>query len=251
MDMSVSRLTSFKGSLDADQTTNILDKYKRENIEIRQENDKIVLSKDLVADLKYNAEKASVGTILEGYVNNKQSVLKFASNNDDEEWLEGAINKKYVLLHAKNKVYDGKYGNSEFNLTIDYNSPSKISKFYNHTLLGRNFMPDYCTIKGTFNGKEIDIKLPNVKIPEDHDLRDILTLMLEDNGLKAQTINGEVKSIKFSYTAIKNIKKKAEKREKMIHNDIKPIFMQGVSSATGLIVGSIVSAMLLKFGLRR
>ena len=37
----------------------------------------------------------------------------------------------------------------------------------------------------------------------------------------------------------------------MINNDIKPIFMQGISTATGLIIGSIVSALLFKFGLKK
>ena len=210
-----------------------------------------MLNRDFIAHLKYNPDKASVGTLLEGYVNNKQSAIKLASNNDNELWIEGAIDKKYILMHCNNGAYDGKYGDLEYNLTIDYNKPSKISEFFNHSIMGKNFVPDYCTIKGTYGDQEINIHFPNAKIPEDSQLRDIITLILEDNGLKAQTINGEVKSIKFSSTAIKNIKKKAEKREKMINNDIKPILMQGLSSATGLVVGSIVSAMLLKFGLRK
>jgi len=251
MDVSGIKSNSFNGCQDVGKMTNILEKYKYENIETRNENDKIVLNRDFVAHLKYNPDKASVGTVLEGYVNNRQAAFKLASNNDKELWIEGAIDKKYILMHCNNGVYDGKYGNSEYNLTIDYNKPSKISEFFNHSILGKNFVPDYCTIKGTFNNQQVDIKFPNTKIPEDSQLQDVITLMLEDNGLKAQTINGEVKSIKFSSTEIKNIKQKAEKRKKMINNDIKPILMQGLSSATGLVVGSIVSAMLLKFGLRK
>lgn len=233
------------------QETNLLDKFKNPSVQTQTPQDKITLSKDFIADLKYNAEKSAVGTIVEGYVNAKFSLFKSVSNNEHESWIEGSIDKKYMLLHAKDKKYDGKYGDEEFELTVDYNKPSKLSAFYNQKILGKIFMPDYFTVKGNLGNKSIDITLPNAKVPDDPQIRDLITLVLEDNGFKAQTINGEVKSIKFSPSAIKNLKKKSEKREKMINNDIKPIFMQGISSATGLVVGSIVSALLFKFGLKK
>ena len=235
-------------------TTNLLEHFKN-NCENSQTftatNDKISINKDFIADLKYNPEKAAFGTIIEGFVNGKSSFFKVVSNNEEENWIEGQINNRYVIMHGKDKNYDGKYENTDFNLTVDYNKPSKLSSFYNQKLRGRIFMPDYFTVKGSIGDKEVDITLPNAKIPADPQIRDLLTLILEDNGFKAQTVNGEIKSLKFSQTAIKDIKKKSEKRDKLINNDIKPIFMQGISSATGLIVGSVVSALLLKFGLRK
>ena len=117
--------------------------------------------------------------------------------------------------------------------------------------MGRSFKPDYFTVKGKIGDRIVNITLPNTKIPKDNEVKDVLTMILEDNGLKAQTINGEVKSLKFSASAIRDIKKRAEKRGKVVNNDIKPIFMQGISTACGLIVGSVVSALLFKFGLKR
>ena len=75
-------------------------------------------------------------------------------------------------------------------------------------------------------------------------------MILEDNGLKAQIIGDEIKSLKFSASAVKNIKQKAEKREKVINNDIKPLFMQSISSAVGMIVGATMSALLLKLKIK-
>lgn len=57
--------------------------------------------------------------------------------------------------------------------------------------------------------------------------------------------------IKFAPSAIKDLKKRIEKRQKVIQDDIKPIFMQGISTACGMVVGAVVSAMMLKFGLKR
>lgn len=244
---------SFKSST-VSSNTNLLDMYNKNNYQpSTQQNkeDKVVINCDLTAELKLNKERAATGTVVEGYVNGRGARFKVVSNDENETWVEGFLNKKYCLMHCKDKNYSGKYGNSDFSLTVSYNKPSKLSEFYNQKLRGKIFMPDYFTVIGTIGNKNINITLPNVKIPADEETRDLLTLILEDNGLKAQTINGEVKSLKFASSAVKNIKKKAEKREQMISNDIKPIFMQGISSATGMIIGSLVSAMLLKFGLKR
>lgn len=234
-------------------SSNLIDDLKK-NSEVpkpQTSQDKISINKDFISDLKYNAEKSAFGTIVEGYVNGKPSSFKLVSNNEDEYWLEGQINNRYVILHGNDKSYDGKYEDTDFNLTVDYNKPSKLSSFYNQIIRGKIFMPDYFIVKGDVGGKEVDITLPNAKIPDDPQIRDLLTLILANNGFKAQTVNGEIKSLKFSQSAINDIKKKTEKRDKLINNDIKPIVIQGISSATGLIVGSIVSALLLKFGLRK
>ena len=234
------------------QTTNLIEMYKANpKTAYEPPTDKITINRDFIANLEYDKEKASVGTFVKGHINNKPATLKVVSNNDYESWFEGAVNKKYLLMHAKDKVYEGKYGNSDFQLTIDYNKPSKFTLFIKQNILGKVFRPDYFNVKGKIGDKNIDITLPNVKIPQDEETRDLLTMLLEDNGLKAQTINGEIKTIKWAYSAIESLKEKAKKRDKVINNDIKPIFMQGISTATGLVIGSVVSAMLLKFGLKR
>ena len=234
------------------QSSNLIERYKAQQALQNSEppKDTIQLTRDFIADLDYDKEKAAFGTILKGHINNKNAIFKLASNND-ECWYEGAINKKYLLLHTNGKSYDGKYGDKEFNLNVDFNKPSKFTEFFKGKLLGKTFRPDYFTVQGTLGDKTINITLPNVKIPEDSETRDILTMLLEDNGLKAQTINGEIKSLRFAYSAVKNIKEKAEKREQMINNDIKPIFMNGISTASGMVVGAIVSAILLKFGIKQ
>jgi len=232
-------------------STNLLEKYKYPTVPTNESKDTIVLNRDFIADLRLNKEKAAIGTIVEGSINNKPATFKVVSNNNKELWYEGALDKKYFILHCKDKTYDGKYGNTEFSLTTDYNKPSKFSEFFNQKLLGKVFMPNYFRVKGTIGDKNIDITIPGIKIPEDKETCDLLTILLEENGLKAQTINGEIKSIKFAQSAIKDIKKRIEKRKKRLDNDIKPIFMQGISTATGLIIGSVVSALLFKFGLKR
>lgn len=231
--------------------TNYFNKIQNQPLNNDNNGDTIVISKDLVADLRYNKDKASVGTFLDGSINNKSASLKLVSNHEDESWLEGVINKKYLLFHAKDKNYEGKYGNSEFNLTVDFNKPSKFSMFINSKILGKAFIPDYFNIQGTIGNKQINLTLPNIKIPQDEDTKDLLTVVLENNGLKAQTINGEIKLLKFAPSAIKDLKEKAEKREQLISNDIKPIIMQGLSTATGAIVGTAVTALMFKFGLKR
>lgn len=251
--MSFNPQISFK-SVQTNNTvsTNLLDKYKNTPpVPQTEQHDSVVINKDFIAELNYDKEKSALGSIVKGYVNGRSAIFKIVSNNENESWIEGGINKKYLLMHSKDKNYSGKYGNEEFELAIDYNEQSKLSKFFNQNIRGKVFRPDYFHIKGKLGNKDIDITLPNAKIPSDLDVRDLITLILEDNGLKAQTINGEVKSLKFAASAVKDIKRKAENREKMIDNNIKPIIMQGISTATGMVIGSVVSALLFKFGLKR
>lgn len=256
--MEINSATNVSSVQNGISQTNLLDKYLPRNTaatspvnDIKNEGDKIILNRDFIAEFQQNKEKVAFGTVVEGYVNGKPAAFKVVSNNDEkEQWYEGALNKKYLLLHCKDKNYKGKYGTSEFHLSVDYNEPSVISEFYHQKIMGHNYIPDYFTVKGNIGEKEINITLPNAKIPTDSETKDLLTMILEDNGLKAQTINGEVKALKFSSSALKDIKKRAEKRGKVVNNDIKPIFMQGISTASGLIVGSVVSALLFKFGLK-
>lgn len=237
--------------------TNLIERYKLEDAKravsekAKKESDKIVLNRDFIAEFKQNTDKAAFGTIVEGYVNGNPAALKVVTNRDEnEQWCEGALSGKYFLLHCRDKNYKGKYGDKEFKLTVDYDELSGFSKFYNEKIMGRTHMPEYFTVKGTIGEKEVNITLPYTTIPTDRETKDILTMLLEDNGLKAQTINGEVKALKFSSSALREIKKRAEKRGKVVNNDIKPVLMQGVSTASGMIVGSVISALLFKFGLK-
>lgn len=240
-----------------DNNTNLLDKFKAPAAnQNKTETDMVVLDKDLVADLHFSKDYAAVGTVFEGLINNKPAALKLVIDDskkkqEQEGWFEGAINKKYFIMHINKNGFSGKYGNSEYNLNVDYNKPSAFSKFINQKILGKSFIPDYFTVTGNIGNKNINLTLPNIEIPKDEETKDILTLILYARGLKAQTINGKIKTLQFSNTEIKSIKKRAEKREKTINNDIKPIFMQGMSTATGMIIGSIVSALLFKFGLKK
>ena len=242
---------SFKANPEV-SSTNLLDKYKQieKQVTTEEKKDSVVIHRDFVADLQINKEKAAIGTIVEGHVNKKSALFKVVTNNDNETWFEGVLNKKYLLMHCKDKVYDGKYDNKDFVLSIDYNEPSKFTNFFNEKICGKTFRPDYFHVKGRIGNEEIDITLPNIKIPKNEELKDLLTMILEDNGLKAQTIGDEIKSLKFSASAVKNIKYKAEKREKVINNDIKPLFMQSISSAVGMIVGATMSALLLKLKIK-
>lgn len=242
---------SFKASPEV-TSTNLLDKYKQVEKQVTTEAqaDTVIIHRDLVADLQINNEKAAIGTIVQGHVNKKPAVFKVVTNNNEETWFEGTLNKKYMLMHCQNKVYDGKYDNKDFVLSIDYNEPSKLSNFFNEKICGKTFRPDYFHVKGRIGNETVDVTLPNTKIPKNSELKDLLTMILEDNGLKAQIIGDEIKSLKFSATAVKNIKSKAEKREKIINNDIKPLFMQSISSAVGMIVGATMSALLLKLKIK-
>ena len=249
--MDFSPQISFKASPEA-TSTNLLDKYKQieKQVEQNQKKDSVTIHRDFVADLQVNKEKAAIGTVVEGHVNKKSAAFKVVTNNDDETWFEGVLDKKYLLMHCKDKVYDGKYDNKEFILSVDYNEPSKFANFFNEKICGKTFRPDYFHVKGRIGNETIDITLPNTKIPKNKILNDLLTMILEDNGLKAQTIGDEIKSLKFSASAVKNIKYRAEKRDKVINNDIKPLFMQSISSAVGMIVGATMSALLLKLKIK-
>ncbi|MBO5386145.1 hypothetical protein J6A64_07510 [bacterium] len=250
--MDFSPQISFKASPEV-SSTNLLDKYKQveKQVTTDTQKDSVVIHRDLIADLQINKEKASIGTIVEGHVNKKPAIFKVVTNNEEETWFEGLLNKKYLLMHCKDKVYDGKYDNQDFILSVDYNEPSKLSNFFNEKICGKTFRPDYFHVKGRIGNKAVDITLPNTKIPKDSMLKDLLTMVLEDNGLKAQIIGDEIKSLKFSATAVKNIKYKAEKREKMINNDIKPLFMQALSTISGTIIGAMMTALMLKLGFKR
>ena len=231
--------------------SNLIDTYINQIKRQQSEPDSFVLCTDFIADLKPNKEKAACGTILDGYINNKPASLKMVSNNNNECWYEGVIDNKYVRLHCTDNVYSGKYGNSDFCLNIDYNKPSKISSFFNQKLLGKTFMPDYFSVNGSIGEKNINMTLPGIKIPEDPETKDLLTMILDDKGLKAQTINGEIKSIKFTPSSIQDIKRRAEKRDQLLNNDVKPLVMQSLTTISSMVIGTLVSAVLLKCGLKK
>lgn len=249
--MNLNPQITFRANPEVTSTT-LQDKYNQVQTQITQapKSDSVVIYRDFVADLHVNKDKSAIGTIVEGHVNKKSATFKVVTNNNNETWFEGYLNKKYLLMHCQDKVYDGKYEDKNFILTVDYKEPSKISKFFNEKICGKTFRPDYFHVKGKIADMEVDITLPNTKIPKNKILNDLLTMILEDNGLKAQTIGNEIKSLKFSESAVKNIKSRAEKRDKVINNDIKPIFMQGIGSAVGMIVGAGMSALMLKLKLK-
>ena len=106
----------------------IFSMFYEKQVTTETQNDSVVIHRDLIADLQVNKDKAAIGTIVEGHVNKKPAIFKVVTNNENETWFEGLLNKKYLLMHCQDKVYDGKYDNNEFVLAVDYNEPSKLSK---------------------------------------------------------------------------------------------------------------------------
>lgn len=209
-------------------------------------------SGDISADLTFNPEKSISGTIYDGTINYKDAVFKIIDEDEDMPlYYEGSIdNKKLKLASYKNECV-GKYGNKRFYFTVEYNEPSKIGYFFNHTILGKNFKPDYFIIKGKLGEEDVNIKLPDTKTPQDEDVKDVLSLILFSNGLEARTFDSKIVALDYSTLKRSDIRKSKKRRHQMYKDDVKPLISQAISTASGIIIGAVMTALLGKLHLRK
>lgn len=196
-------------------------------------------------NLRCNEEKSIAGAIFDGTLNGKNTVLKVIPDNKDT-YYEGIIGNKNVLLMQKNHNITGTYGGKDVNITFDYNKPSAIGKFFNCTLRGRVFKPDYFNINGTIGGKPISISLPHAEIPKDEDEKDMISLALLECGLEARTFGNQIIGLGYSNHKKSNIIGRQQNREKKIDENIKPLIMQSISMIASVALGAILA----KFGLK-
>lgn len=117
----------------------------------------------------------------------------------------GTINNKLAgfdvsehgLLLPETRV-EGQIGDKQ----IEYNQQTQFNFFKEkHTSKGRygdnefelayeNGLTAAATITGTINGEPIEIKIPNSKVPENEDVKDIITTIFAINGHKLVSIGG-------------------------------------------------------------
>lgn len=209
------------------------------------QNDSYSFTNGMGENLSYNPEKSIAGAVFDGTLNDKNAEMKVISDRKDT-YYEGKIGDKKVLLMQKNKNITGTYGGKEVNITFDYNQPSAISKFFNCTLRGRVFKPDYFNISGTIGGKPMSINLPNAEIPTDDDERDMISLALLDCGLEARTFGNKIIGIGYSNHCRSNIIDSKQNRDKKIDENVKPIVMQSISMIASVAVGALLARIGLK-----
>ena len=210
------------------------------------ESDSVNFTSGLSEDLVINKEKSIAGPIFDGKLNDKQTSIKVISDNDIT-YMEGLIGDKKLCLQSENDHYVGEYNGEKVEMFIDYEKPSKLSKFYHTTILGQAYRPDYFNIQGKIGDKELKLALPNIDVPKDEDVRDLLAIALFDNGLQARTYNGKIVSMYHSELAKVKWKKHQQQRNKLIDENVKPLISQGISTATGIIIGSLSTALVGKF----
>ncbi len=198
-------------------------------------------SEGMGENLKFSKEKSLSGPVFDGTLNGKKSSFKIIGNNK-ATYYEGLIDDKKLLLKCEKNLYTGSYGDEKVILYADFNEPSKLSDFYNCKLRGKTFKPDYFNIKGNIGEKEININLPNAQIPQDEAEKDMVSLLLFDNGLEARTFDGEIVGLGYSTAAKGDIQKSLKRRNDTYKEDIKPLISQG----SGLVIGSVVTALMAK-----
>ena len=198
-------------------------------------------SEGMGENLKLSKEKSLSGPVFDGTLNGKKTSFKIIGNNK-ATYYEGLIDDKKLLLKCEINLYTGSYGDEKVILYADFNEPSKLSDFYNCKLRGKTFKPDYFNIKGNIGEKEININLPNAQIPQDEAEKDMVSLLLFDNGLEARTFDGEIVGLGYSTAAKGDIQKSMKRRNDTYKEDIKPLISQG----SGLVIGSVVTALMAK-----
>ncbi len=214
--------------------------------------DKFQFCEDISADLNFDAEKSISGTVYSGTINCKNSTFKIIDEDEDlPVYYEGFINNKKIKMASHNNECAGVYGDKKFRFNIEYNEPSKISYFFNHTVMGKVFKPDYFIIKGNIGNTEVDLKLPNIKTPNDNELKDVLALILFSNGLEARTFDNKIVALDYSTLKRSDIRKSKKRRTQMYNEDVKPLISQAISTASGIIIGAVMTTLLGKLKLKR
>lgn len=122
-----------------------------------------------------------------GAINNKN--INLTSENKgiamfSDANVHGAIADKPIEFTYNKKSFSGNYDGIEFDLKFKSNG---ISRFFKGE-----------KISGTIDGKEIELNLKNSKVPEDENVRDILSTFLMINGLAPKIKNNQFNGTKLS-----------------------------------------------------
>ena len=215
-------------------------------------NDYYQFAGDISADLTFNPQKSISGTVYDGTINSKNAVFKIIDEDESMPlYYEGSIDNKRLKLASYKNECVGKYGDKRFYFTVKYNEPSKIGYFFNHTILGKNFKPDYFIINGKLGEEEVNIKLPDASTPQNEEVKDVLSLILFSNGLEARTFDNKIVAIDYSTLKRSDIRKSKKHRSKVYNEDVKPLISQAISTASGIIIGAVMTTLLGKFKLKK
>jgi len=213
---------------------------------------------EMYAKLKRNKELSFAGTsIEEGEINNRNTILKTVAVGENNTYhQDGTIGDKTLSLEIDSKKtpdgqeisYQGRFNNKNINLTLFIPKESNIFKrFYNHNLRNRLYIPDEMTLKGTIDNVPYEITLPNAKVPQNSDEKDLLMLILCNHDYLPGIANGKIISIVPGENKIRGVKYKEKKRDEFFAENVKPIISQALST----VVGAVLAIGLAKFGLRR
>lgn len=139
-------------------------------------------------------------SILQGSINKQDAMIKMGYNYDSENHIyaieaEGTIGSKKIVIHQDlSQNVKGSYNNKDFDLNLDIKYDDK----YKHKI-GHHVKSVY--INGTIDNKPFNITMPNDKVPQDSDTKDILTTLLSLNYIAPFTIDGKIIDIIPSHMA--------------------------------------------------
>ena len=179
--------------------------------------------------------------ILSGQLNNKDYLMKVSyANEGHTEYMEGTVGDKEFSLEgdhsSKNVNYKGIYGNKEFNLNFHRTMKGIVDK-----------RPKSLNITGTYDGKDINIEIPGANIPEDDDLKDLLTMAIDRQCYILDTYKGKIVGL---YENDKIYEYREEQRNKRKEN-IEGFTKDTIGQISSIVLTSIMTALLCKFGLEK
>ncbi len=212
---------------------------------------------EMFAKMNRNKELSFSGTTVEdGKINNQYAIVKTVFDDSDNAYQEGKIGDKELnLIISENKSstskeisYQGSFNNKNIELTLSIpQEPNIFKRFYNQRLHNRLYIPDTMTVKGTIDNVPYEITLPNAKVPENSDEKDLLMLILNNHDYNPGIANGKIISIAPGENKIRRVKNNAKKRDEFFATNISPLISQTLSTT----LGAVLALALAKFGLRR
>lgn len=216
---------------------------------------------DMYSHLKLNEDISTNGMyIREGKVNGKNTLIKSVLTEDYSDSYkiikEGHIDNKKLLLNINGTEdsqkhyakYKGKYNDKDIDLTVELpKEKNKVAGWFNKVIRHKLYIPDYISIKGTIDGKAYELNLPNAKVPRDSDTKDIVSLILFDEGYHPAVINGDIVALRPDKTRIGRWKRGINKQEDFFKENVKPLITQTVST----FLAAYLAVLMAKIGLKK
>lgn len=206
---------------------------------------------EMYVDLDRDKSVSKDRAFLKGKINGFDTTIRKAYSKTCL-FLEGEIGNRNIAIQSGETKGNkrtvkclGEINGKQVNITVE----SDVANVFKKSIFGNKKLcdiPKIVEIKGEFDNKPFDLKIPNADVPSDTDTKNLVAVALNLYGLSPQIYKNKIVGVNWKDDVWDSYDKYTEEQNQNKKENIDPIIQSTASNAIIIVTTSLITTLLGK-----